>query len=110
MKVTFEDLLSRKEWLHGELLNSLTVDVINQANDDKFYDVKLLVNGIELEPQFFNDIMNNVVKYIEKEAKSLVREQLEVAEQKARKLSELIDEASNQIKGEFDLFENEDYY
>jgi hypothetical protein len=107
MKITFEEALSRKEWLHTELMNSLTGDLITQASEDRFYDVKLLVNGIELEPQLFNKIVNNIEKYIDEQAKSLVREKLEEAENKVRRLSELFDEVAYKIKDEFNLDERE---
>ena len=46
MKVTFQEVLSRKTWLQKEMLNSLTGDNITKASEDQFYDVKLLINGI----------------------------------------------------------------
>jgi hypothetical protein len=107
MKITFEEALSRKEWLHTELMNSLTGDLITQASEDRFYDVKLLVNGVELEPELFNKIVNNIEKYIDEQAKSLVREKLEEAENKVRRLSELFDEVAYKIKDEFNLDERE---
>ena len=107
MKITFEEALSRKEWLHTGLMNSLTEDLIIQASEDRFYDVKLLVNGVELEPQLFNKIVNNIEKYIDEQAKSLVREKLEEAENKVRRLSELFDEVAYKIKDEFNLDECE---
>ena len=103
MKITFEETLSRKEWLHKELMESLTGDIIIKASKDQFYDVKLLVNGVELEPTFYNKLVNNIEKYIDAEAKSLVRQKLEAAEEKSRKLSELIDAAKNSIIDEFNL-------
>ena len=103
MKITFEETLSGKEWLHKELMESLTGDIIIKASKDQFYDVKLLVNGVELEPTFYNKLVNNIEKYIDAEAKSLVRQKLEAAEEKSRKLSELIDAAKNNIIDEFNL-------
>jgi hypothetical protein len=107
MKITFEEVLSTKEWLHTELMNSLTGDLITKASEDGFYEVKLLVNEVEFEPQLFNKIMNNIEKYIDEQAKSLVREKLEEAENKVRKLSEIFDEAAYRIKDEFNLDESE---
>ena len=107
MKITFDETLSRNEWLHRELMNSLTGEVITKASEDRFYEVKLLVNGIELEPQLFNKIVNNIEKYIDEQAKLLVREKLVEAENKIRKLSELIDEVSYKIIEEFNLDEQE---
>ena len=107
MKITFDETLSRNEWLHRELMNSLTGEVITKASEDRFYEVKLLVNGIELEPQLFNKIVNNIEKYIDEQAKLLVREKLVEAENKIRKLSEMIDEVSYKIIEEFNLDEQE---
>ena len=103
MKVTFQEVLSRKTWLQKEMLNSLTGDIITKASEDQFYDVKLLINGIEIEPNIFNDIMNGIEKYVDAEAKELVKIKLEKAEYKIRKLEELISEASDKIREEFDL-------
>ena len=57
MKITFEELLSKKEWLHSELLNSLPHEIVSKASEDQFYDVKLVINGVEVEPKMYNDIM-----------------------------------------------------
>lgn len=108
MRITFEEILSKKQWLHKEMLNSLTGDVITKASEDQFYDVKLLVNGVELEPVLYNSLMSNIEKYIEEEAKSLVRQQLEAAEEKSKKLCELIEAAKNSIIDEFNL-DTEDF-
>jgi len=103
MKVTFQEVLSRKTWLQKEMLNSLTGDIITKASEDQFYDVKLVINGVEIEPNIFNDIMNGIEKYIDAEAKEIVKIKLEKAEYKIRKLDELISEASDKIREEFDL-------
>lgn len=103
MKITFEEVLSSKTWIASELLSSLSYEIIDTAINDQFYDVKLLVNGIQLEPKLFNDIMNNVEKYIDSEARKIVLEKLEKAEYKTRRLDELISDACEKIKLEFDL-------
>lgn len=103
MKVTFQEVLSGKTWLQKEMLNSLTGDIITKASEDQFYDVKLVINGVEIEPNIFNDIMNGIEKYIDAEAKELVKIKLEKAEYKIRKLDELISDASDKIREEFDL-------
>lgn len=107
MKITFEELLSKKEWLNAELMNSLTHDLITKAADDQFYDIKLLVNGVELEPSLFNQIVDNVERYIDEQAKKLVRDKLEEAENKISRLTEILDEAKYKIVDEFKLDESE---
>jgi hypothetical protein len=74
-------------------MHSLTGDIIDKAAEDQFYDVKLLVNGVELEPIFFNNIMDHVEKFIDSEARNLVKEKLEIADNKSMRLQELIKEA-----------------
>lgn len=101
MKVTFEETLSRKEWLHKELMNSLTGEVIEKAKEDRFYDVKLLVNGVEIEPVFYNDIMNGVEKYIDAEAELRIINKLQDIEDQTQKLKEFVDEAIEKIKEKF---------
>lgn len=103
MKIKFEEVLSNKDWIHKELMHSLTGDIIEKAKKDEFYDVKLLVNGIEIEPSLFNHIMNNVEKYINSEATALLHDKLDKVKYKIRKLEELVDEASSKITDEFEL-------
>jgi len=103
MRITFEDTNSRKEWIHTELLNSLDGDTIMNAREEGAYEVKLLVNGKELEPKFFNDLVNNIEKYVDKTAKQLVEDRLYEAEMKARKLEEMIKQATEDIREEFDI-------
>ena len=103
MRITFEDTNSRKEWIHTELLNSLDGDTISNASKERAYEVKLLVNGKELEPKFFNDLVNNIEKYVDKAAKQLVEDRLYEAEMKARKLEEMIKQATDDIREEFDI-------
>jgi hypothetical protein len=108
MKITFEETLSRKEWLHKELLLSLTPEIIEKAQEDRFYEVKLLVNGIELEPSLFNDIISNIDKYIEREAERMVMDKFESADLKARELIQLIESAKRNVADKFGIDE-EDY-
>lgn len=103
MKITFKDVLSKQEWLHKELMNSLTGDVIVKASNDRFYEVKLLVNGIELEPKFFNDLVNNIGKYIDAEAEKLAAEKIAKISERQNILLNVIDEAIYKIKDEFNI-------
>ena len=105
MKITFKEILSSSEWLHSELINSLTDELITKASNDQFYDVKLIVNGVELEPLLFNKIMNNIEKCIREEAKSLIREELEEVENKVNNLSYIFDNVKNKLFDEYDINE-----
>lgn len=87
MRVTFNELINRKEWLYKELMHSLTGELINKAKEDQFYDVTLLVNGVELEPQFYNDIVENINKYVVREAETII----------ANKFSDMMDSITNKV-------------
>jgi hypothetical protein len=102
MKITYDELIE-KEWLYIELMNSLPDDLIAQTSKDGFYEVKLLVNGIEIEPQLFTEIVSNIEKYIDKEAKCLLRNKFEEVDDKIFRLHELFNEATDKIKSEFNL-------
>lgn len=74
MRITFEETLGRKDWLHKELMASLTGDVITAAYQKQSYEVKLLVDGVELEPNLLNKLLTKVEYYIDKEAKVIFEE------------------------------------
>lgn len=103
MIITFEQLLKEKSWLHSELLHSLTGELINKAREDQYYDVKLVVNGVEVEPKLFNDIVNNIESYVDKQAESLLEEKMEEIRNKSQQLEELVDEATRNIMDKFIL-------
>lgn len=106
MKITFEELIRERSWLNSEILSSLPDEVMIAAVKDGFYEVKIVINGVELEPNLFNEVMSGIERYIDDQARSLIREELEEAENKVRKLSELVEEASNKIRDEFKLQTN----
>lgn len=87
MKLSFEEVLSRKQLLHQEILSSLKdehfKDLDPNANE---WDVKLVINGIECTPILLNDIWNNLEKYIDREAKLLLANQYEEVQSKIRNL------------------------
>jgi len=97
MRITFKDISSRKEWIHTELLNSLDLDTINKASKEGALEVKLLVNSKELEPDFFNDLVNNIDGYVDRAAKQLVKDRLYEALDKTKKLEEIIKQATDNI-------------
>ena len=104
MKVTFEEIRSKKSWLQRELLGSLTGELISKAAEDGFYDIQLSVNGVLIEPALFNKIMDNIEHYIDSEAKFLVAEKLDEAGQKANDLNNLIQNITDNIRETYKLF------
>lgn len=95
MKITFEEALSRKTWLQKELTQSLTDECFNvkEALDKQEWDVKLVVNGVEVEPVWFNSIMTKLDEHIEVEAKLLFEQHLEeIKETLENKTKKLLDD------------------
>ena len=104
MIITYEEILHDKTWLNREILQSLTQEVIDKAKEQNQYDIKLLVNGIELEPMFLTGLINNIEKYVDRQAEDIVEERLSAALNKAKDLTELIDVFSDKIR---ELYFNE---
>ena len=77
MKITFEELMNRSEYMHIELLNSLTNEIIEKARSNGEFEVNMLVNGVKLEPRWFNDLMANIETYIYNEARMIADEKNE---------------------------------
>jgi len=107
MKIQFKDIVRNPEWLQREILNSITTELINEGHKTGEVDVKLLINGVELEPMLLTTIFNKLEEYIDAEAKVLsdatINEKMEEAEQKLRKLTDMFDEVASKIKDEFNL-------
>lgn len=79
MKITFEEALARKTWLTKELMRSLNDECFNvkEALDKQEWDVKLVVNGVCVEPIWFNSIITKLEEHINTEAKILFEQYLE---------------------------------
>ncbi len=103
MKITFEEILADNEWIHVELLNSLPGEVVTKAQLDRFYDVKLLVNGIELEPVIYNKLISGIDDYIDSQAKALMKEKLDELDSRVRDLDTIISEAKEKIREQFNI-------
>ena len=109
MKVTFEDLLANKSWLHRELLSSLSTEVFEEATKDRFFEVQILVNGKIFEPKILNDLITNIADFVDKEAILVAKEKFSGLYEKANKISEAIEEAIESLKRELPL-DPEDRY
>jgi len=107
VKITFDEVLSRNEPIQRELLNSLPLDIVEKAMDDGFYNIKILINGIEVEPKIFNDIMNRLEERIQSEAKSYVQNKLQEAENEAHKLQQMVKDVQFKIMETYQLDINE---
>lgn len=97
MKITFKEALSGKTWLQKELMQSLSDECFDtlEPNQD-WWDVKLVVNGVDVEPVWFNSIMTKLEEYIDTEAKLLFEQYLEnIQEDLKNKTRKLLDDMQN---------------
>jgi Zn-dependent oligopeptidase len=104
MKIKFDEILAnKKDWLHQELLASATNEVIDLAKEKAEYDVKLLINGIEVEPKLLTKIIENLDAYIANRAKNMLLTKLKDAENEVHELVEAISAAKSNIIDKFKL-------
>lgn len=103
MLITFEDTLNKRDWLHSCLLNSLTFEAIESGEKTRTYEVKLLVNGIELEPTTLNTLLSNVEKFIDNEARNLAATKLQEIMSKASDYMDLIESAKSNLQDMIDI-------
>ncbi len=101
MRITFDELTKRDEFLHIEIMNSLTGDLIKSAMEERAYDIKLLINGIEVEPLFLNRILNNLDEYIKQEAAQMIDDKFEHIRHAINDMDNIIDEVVSDIKEKF---------
>ena len=72
MKITIEQILEKGSWTGREVLRSINSELITPGI--KEFDIKLLINGIEHEPQTLEDLFKNLEGYIDREAEALAKE------------------------------------
>ena len=90
MKITFEEVLSKSTWLQHELLSSLTPEVFKKVGEDQFWNVKMIINDVEVEPVLFNELMTKLEDFIDGEAKKLVKEKYDAIIDQAQELESLL--------------------
>lgn len=100
MKITFDEVLSKSTPLENELMLSLT-DKVFATHDPKTspreWDVKLFINGVEVEPVIYNSLFSHTEEWIEERAKDYLREKLDEADRSIRELTEYLEEAKANI-------------
>ncbi|BBI90461.1 hypothetical protein HYO65_gp069 [Tenacibaculum phage PTm1] len=103
MKITFEELLAEKDFLHTELLQSLPPKVVEDAVEKREYDIKLVVNGVDVDPKLLNIIFEKTEIFVNERSKEIVKNKLEESEQEAEKLLDLVREAKESIIDKYNL-------
>jgi hypothetical protein len=120
MKITFDELVAdirgensdmkgKRNWLFACIMSSLTNEAIKSGEDTRSYEVKLLVNGIELEPRLLQDLIENIEKYVDREAEILADRKFSAAIRDVDDLADIVREATEKIRDRYDIQkENED--
>ena len=114
MILKWDKLLSRDEqdknyWLSRVIMNSnIDQKVIDNAMEKREYEVKLLIDGIEHDPDWINDVIQSMNEYINKEAKILANEKYQEAMEKGNKLLNIIEIAKKQICFDFNIDTDEE--
>ena len=100
-----------KNWLCEEILHSLNNETIHSENigeDGYIYDIKLLVNGIAIEPKLLNKLLEGIESIIDREAKALIsnriNESVETFETKLHNIIEEVKETANDLKESLNNF------
>jgi len=100
-----------RDWLCEEILHSLTAETIhseNKGEDGNIYDIKLLVNGVAIEPKLLTKLLEGLESIIASEAKALISNRInESVENFESKLSEIIEEVketANDLKDSLQQF------
>jgi len=117
MLITNKEIISSirgedKNWLHECLLGSLTKEAMDsglQPDGNYLFDVKLVVNGIELDPKLLDVLVTGINQVVERNAIRIAEEKLRDPLESAEKLSAIIDEARQKIRDEFKLENSDDY-
>lgn len=112
MVITLAELVGNKEnWLHSEILKSITPELIESASETKQINVQLLINNTALEPKLLEDLFSNLEDYINKQAEYKISEKMEELEHKMEKIFEPLEmatkDALEKIREEFDIKEME---
>lgn len=111
-----EDTKTDNYWLYRCLMRSMSTEMIEKTRnkgkdeDKDNFDVKLIINGVEVEPTFLQDLVKNVVKHIDESADDLMKKKFQEAKQRLWRLDEIVDDACSAIRKEFNIPKDEDDY
>jgi len=65
MKIPFKDAIGKNDLLHITLMNCLTPEVIDSAREKEEYEVRLVVNGVDLDPTTLNLFQDKAEEWVE---------------------------------------------
>ena len=116
MKIYYKDVLSNKEGVHKEILNTSNSEIFKtETREDEqgnpYWDVSLLVNGVEMEISYFNSMFKEMESCIEHRAEKMVQEKMQdklwQVESEFRKISDVFEDVKSKLIEDFNIEEDE---
>lgn len=107
MKISFQDAIHKNDLLHIALMNCLTPEVIESAREAEEYDVKLVVNGVELDPTTLNLFQDKAEEWIETRGKEIAAEKFHEAAKAAEDFSIMVNDIKNKLIEKYGIDVNE---
>ncbi len=103
MKITFDEILKRDEFLHQEIMNSIPTEVLEKAMSDRFFEVNLVINGTIVDCKVLNKLFQEIERYINEEAEERAKKKFSEASLKIDKITDIVDEAIKKIADETNI-------
>jgi ribosome biogenesis GTPase A len=92
MKIPFKDAIGKNDLLHIALMNCLTPEVIDSAREKEEYEVRLVVNGVDLDPTTLNLFQDKAEEWVETRAKEIAAEKFHEAAKAAEDFSKMVND------------------
>jgi len=93
--------------LHIALMGCLTPEIIESAREAEAYDVKLVVNGIELDPTILNLFSEKAEEWVETRAKKMAAEKFHEAAHAASEFARMVNDAKSALIEKYGVDINE---
>ncbi len=102
MIISFKEIRNKKgDNLRKELYQSLTDDVlINRSKKGSYeIDVKLIVDGVELDPKLLHSLISNIEEFIEDKANEIILNRMnDIEYKKMKELEDIVTEAVIKVR------------
>lgn len=114
MKIYYSEVLSNKRGVEKEILYTNNREIFDtETREDEegnpYWEVSLLVNGVEMEVNYFNSMFKELEETIEHRAEQLLQERLQdklyEAEIEFRKITDLFESVKEKLKEDFNIEE-----
>lgn len=107
MLITRSEVVSHSSMIGREILRSITPEIIADVKDAKEFEIKLIINGVEVEPKLLLDLYTRAEEYIDREAAALMKERIENLPFKLESLEEYLRDLVHDLKSKFKLHEED---